>query len=246
MLLLRRAGGFFAALFRHWWQWMSCGISTILTYYAAKTNQSNVWIAHAVVGLAVLFLMIAAFGAWSDERNKRETLEKLLDFEKPRFKISSGQILTSFNPSQNVMNLNLAIEVVNLGGRSSCFGWCMKYEFPGFSSEGSARKFYEDQYLWPLRDGGHLIMNRSNSIVSLTSTPLERNDYRSGRALFEIGGDRRKEFDSGAAQVTISCRDILGNIWSHKLDKLYVAPELLTFEHEGVIFDAAKTDPITS
>jgi hypothetical protein len=246
MLQLRRASDFLAALFRHWWQWMSCGIGTLLSFYAARTNQPNVWIAHSIVALAVLFLMIAAFGAWSDERNKRDMLEKLLDYERPIFKIASGQILTSFNPDRNVITLNMAIEVVNLGARSSCFAWSMKYEFPGFSAEGSARKFYEDQYLWPLRDGGHLVMNRSNSIVSVTSTPLERNDYRNGRALFEIGGDRRKEFDSGIARVTVSCRDILGNLWSQRLDKLYIAPELLTFEHEGVIFDAIETDQADS
>ncbi|RZU39722.1 hypothetical protein BDD14_1115 [Edaphobacter modestus] len=95
--------------------------------------------------------------------------------------------------------------------------------------------------LWPLKDGGQLVMDQNNSIVNATSIPLERNDYRNGRALFEVGGDRRKELDCGRAKITISCYDIHGKIWSRSLDDLYQAPELLTYQHERVI--SASLEP---
>jgi hypothetical protein len=141
MALIRRIGSYFLALFSHWWQWMSCAISTLLTFYAAKTNQPNSWVAHAIVVFAVFFLMVAAYGAWSDERNKREVLQKLVDYEKPNFELRSGQLLTSVSADLTVTTLNIPIEVINHGARSSCFAWRMKYEFPGFSCESTAKNF---------------------------------------------------------------------------------------------------------
>ncbi|RZU39721.1 hypothetical protein [Edaphobacter modestus] len=99
MQFIMRILCFFAALFRHWWQWMSCAIGTLLTFYIAETNQPNAWIAHAIVVLAVLFLLVATYGAWSDERSKVEdiknkcrTLEASFDERKPKFEIRIGQV----------------------------------------------------------------------------------------------------------------------------------------------------------
>lgn len=214
---------------------MSCAAATLLTFYAALTNQPNTWVVDAIVVLAVLFLLVAAFGAWLEERNKVDTLRALVDERLPKFEIRIGQILTNVSDDLTQTTFNVPIEVINHGGRSSCFSWEMKYEFPGFSNTSKSRRFYDDQMEWPLRDGGHLVMDQNNSIVNATSHPLERNDYRTGRALFVLSGDRRREMDCGQAKITISCYDIHGKQWSSLSDGFYPAPELLTYHHERVI-----------
>jgi|GraSoi2013_100cm_1033763.scaffolds.fasta_scaffold83800_2 hypothetical protein len=245
MVFIKRIGSFFLALFGHWWQGMSCAISTLLTFYAAKTNQPNSWVAHSIIVLAVLFLMVAAFGAWLDEvkraeglEAKRTELETVLNDRSPNLEIRLGQILTSVSADFLWTTFNVPIELINFGGRSACFQWEMLYESPGFSNKVKARRFYGDELLWPLSQGGHLVLDQINSIVTVASIPLERNDNRTGRAIFEIGGDRRKELDSGIVKITISCHDVHGKVWSNWVSDLRPAPELLSYQHERVIIDS--------
>jgi len=38
--------------------------------------------------------------------------------------------------------------------------------------------------------------------------------------------------------ITVSCEDIHRKTWSHVLQNLYVAPELLTYGHEKVVLES--------
>ena len=61
---------FTAALFKHWWELMSCAGFTILSVYIAATNKGNGWVVGGSAFLAAVFFTVAAYRTWRDEHDK--------------------------------------------------------------------------------------------------------------------------------------------------------------------------------
>ena len=61
---------FAAALFKHWWELMSCAGFTILGVYIAATDRGNGWVVGGSAFLAAVFFVVAAYRTWRDEHEK--------------------------------------------------------------------------------------------------------------------------------------------------------------------------------
>jgi hypothetical protein len=241
---------FFSSMFSEWGSGLT-GPASIPFTIAALYVQSS--LQRIIYGCTAITLAgFSAYRIWAKENTKLEaseqkvsSLQSQLEDRNPKIQIHVGQVLTNVLDDLSRTQFSVAIEVVNYGGKSSCLGWQMRYDFPGFSNTHVAHRFHGDEMHWPLKDGGYLVLDQNNSIVNATAPALERNDYRNGRGLFEVGGDRRKELDSGRAKITIICYDIHGTEWSSAVD-LYQAPELLTYQHERVIPATLQTPQLST
>lgn len=58
---------FASALFKRWWELMSCAAFTILGVYCAATNKGNGWMVGGSAFLAAVFFLVAAYRTWRDE-----------------------------------------------------------------------------------------------------------------------------------------------------------------------------------
>ena len=61
---------FAAAMFKHWWELMSCAAFTILGVYCAAANRGNGWVVGGSAFLAAAFFLVAAYSTWRDERQR--------------------------------------------------------------------------------------------------------------------------------------------------------------------------------
>lgn len=61
---------FAAAMFRHWWELMSCAAFTVLGVYCAAANRGNGWIVGGSAFLAAVLFLVAAYRAWRDEHQR--------------------------------------------------------------------------------------------------------------------------------------------------------------------------------
>jgi hypothetical protein len=61
---------FAAAMFKHWWELMSCAAFTILGVYIAATDRGNGWVVGGIAFLAAVFFVLAAYRTWRDEHHR--------------------------------------------------------------------------------------------------------------------------------------------------------------------------------
>src|ERR1039457_3218414 len=61
---------FAAAMFKHWWELMSCAAFTIFGVYCAAANRGNGWAVAGSAFLATALFLVAAYGAWRDEHER--------------------------------------------------------------------------------------------------------------------------------------------------------------------------------
>ena len=62
---------------------MSCAVFTGIGIYAAAAGKSNGWIVSASTTAAIVLFLVAAFLAWNDEHQARNTAENRLQDEQP-------------------------------------------------------------------------------------------------------------------------------------------------------------------
>jgi hypothetical protein len=192
---------------------MSCAVFTFLSWYVAKTNRPNDWTVKAMAIVAIVCLLVAAYGAWSDEREKAISVEcKLLTY-KPDFEFELGASIWRYDDSYDLTLFFPIASILNRGHASITTGWSAIYAI------GEARETMKAFYL---RSPYHLVIGGEELIVTneellnvrTAETAIERGRVANGRLLWTLPGNRSRQIESLQFSIKVTCQDYHSNIYS--------------------------------
>lgn len=227
---------FAAALSKKWWALMSCAAFTVLSLWAAIGNKSNAWTLSGSATLAVIFFLIAAFGAWLDEHGKLLSLQEKLSELNPYFLFDIGILLWKYDEKKDLTLFFPMARILNRGHSSVTANWNATYIISG-TTEIMVPLWLRGTYKLNIGEEELTLENRDLLNAKTAENSIERGGVASGRLLFTLQGDRSQQIKSLQYTMEFTCEDYLGTTYS-AIYKPSPEPlkELLTLAHERAIF----------
>lgn len=218
---------------------MSCAAFTLLGLYSAATNQNNKSVAVLTAALAVVFLLVAAYGAWVDEHREVDKAIALLDDEKsrqqcPNFEISLGQLLYLYLAESNCTVVLVACTITNHGAPSPTMYWQGNLRLQSSNQTVGYSNIPDPIFRWPIDDKNALILKKEKMLPAITSEVIETGHSKNGRILFEFSGDIRNEITWGAATLHIGCTDRKQKITWQELGRTYPTGNIFSLPDEEI------------
>lgn len=248
-LTMGKIWNFVKALLRHWWQLMSCAAFTLLALYSAKTNQPNERVAEALVAIAIVCFVAAAYGAWSDEHDKLTQLEGQARLHAPSFQFEVGATIWIYNAEADLTMFFTLASILNKGHRSVTLGWQAIYKI-GESAEPMTSFYLRGPQVVNLGAEQITFQNDDLLNVKTAEVAIERGCVTNGRLLFTVKGDRRAELKTLQYKVEFTCRDYQGTPYTAVYTPSSVpVSTLLTHAHEKaslIIAQKALIEPQTA
>ena len=223
---------FIAALLRKWWALMSCAAFTILGLWASIENKSNAWVVSGIITLAVIFFLVAAFGAWCQEHSNFLSAERKASELSPQFDFQVGTMLWKYDDTQDRTLFFPIASILNRGHSSITTNWVATVNISG-TTEKMTPLWLRGEY--KIRVGvEELTLENSDLLMAKTAEKsIERGGVASGRLLFTLPGNRTKQIQSLQYTMEFTCEDYqrfkYSAIYTPSPDPL---TELLTLAHE--------------
>jgi hypothetical protein len=234
---------FIAALWRKWWALMSCAVFTLLSLWVAMENKSNAWVVSGIATLAVIFFLVASFGAWSEEHSKLVLTERKLYELSPEFDFLVGTMLWKYDEVNGRSLFFPLARILNRGHASITNSWEATYNISG-TTEKMVPLWLRGPYRIEI---GHEELTLENSDLLSAKTAeksIERGSVASGRLLFTLPGNRTQQIQSLQYTMIFTCEDYLGTKYTaiYKPSSEPVAG-LITFPHERAVFKPPESIP---
>lgn len=224
---------------------MSCAVFTALAWYVAKTNQPNDWVANSLVAVAALCFLAAAYGAWSDQRDRVTELESRLLIHAPQFEFTVGATLWSYDAEANLTLFFIMAEIMNRGHPSIARYWRAVYKI-GESEEAMTSFFLRTPYTITMGNEKIIFHNEDLLNVKTDQDAVERGGATNGRLLFTLPGDRTAQLKTSQFRIELTCCDYQGTPYTAAYAPSSAPlPKLLTFAREkAAIVPAAETSTV--
>ncbi len=232
---------FIAALWRKWWALMSCAAFTILSLWASIENKSNAWVVSGIAILAVIFFLVAAFGAWLEEHSKLVSVERKLSELSPQFDFIVGTMLWKYDEITDRTLFFPLARILNRGHSSITTNWSAIYNISGSAEEMKAL-WLRGEYKIQIGNEELTLENGDLLSAKTAEKSIECGGVAGGRLLFTLPGNRTQQIQSLQYTMEFTCEDYQGS----KYTAIYKpspepVPGLLTFPHERAVIKVQKT-----
>ncbi len=200
---------FLLAVFSNWAAWMG---GVLMTLVGVAYLWRGMPIPRRIgLGLAIAFFAIAIFNAWRDEyRSKMAAETRLEGLTKPR--IVPEIVQSNWHEVQGETSVVLVVSVKNLGAPSIVDAYFLT------ATLNDGRKYPAVQYFFPefmtlVGPSGTLTYYGKDAIEEKTGAiPIEHNGKRTGVLWFRFPTIPFKDFSQEGTELTLSTRDINGQI----------------------------------
>jgi len=232
---------FIAALWRKWWALMSCAAFTILSLWASIENKTNAWVVSGIATLALIFFLVAAFGAWFEEHSKLASAERKLAELSPQFDFIVGTMLWRFDQNKDSTLFFPLARILNRGHASITTNWSAIYNISG-TVEEMKPLWLRGEYKIQVGNEELTLENGDLPSAKTAEKSIERGGVAGGRLLFTLPGNRTQQIQSLQYTMEFACEDYQGT----KYTAIYrPSPEpvagLLTLPHERAVIKPSES-----
>lgn len=213
METIKELQDFLWAVFNNWAGYTTGGVIVALVSLWSTLKQKTIPRKLGVV-LGVIFLFLAFFNAWRDQRHSAMDTQKQVDYlSRPEFVVESENQASSC--SNALTTIFLAVRITNHGTDSAVLDYEAHFQSkttPSIKAKtvapglvGSLKLRYPNGQWYEIPPSG-LLYNRTGVI--------HRGDYIAGRLPLEIPGNHCDELMDPGTYITIRVKDYLGNWFS--------------------------------
>jgi len=186
-----------------------------------------------VGALSVIFLLMAFYKAWEDQRaitrasgQENTQLKKEIDgLTKPNFALDFMSVLTGPNtsPDRGSSHVIAVVKLTNRGAPAAASGesWLIDVTAPdGTTHRGTPQMIHPKGtfFCWvgpTEKEAGKMrLFLPEDSLDSKAAEVIQRNAYRQGVLIFNFADVSNKELNSGTTLLTVHVEDVLGNQFS--------------------------------
>jgi hypothetical protein len=155
------------------------------------------------------------YAAWAEQyKTRTEADKKLEELTHPNLKVSIGQSLAGYLSEKGFTIWLPSIVIVNQGAPSAILGWKIHYKSPTLDQDVDFVRILNTKLNLPITGTDETFQLDPAETINLKRGTISTGDFREGRLIVRIPGDRAKEIGTLGLTITISIQDYRGTVFT--------------------------------